>query len=1030
MNPINRGKRLNILSEIEIKEIYQIPKFTNDQREFLFALDAKEMGALGTITATKSKIYFILQLGYFKVNAIFYNFTFDQVRADTAFVSIRYFPKKKTSVTGKIWRNNISDQRKIILSLLGYQPYSSKTKKTIESKVEKLMRIHSNQTDVFRELLSFLEIKKITTPLYSVIQDIFRIAHGTEQKRIQRILRHHITKDIKKEINQLLESENNIRSLTILKKQPKNFTLTELVKEAEKCQKYRGIYSFCKNFIPKLSISKHSIHYYADLTEYYSTYRLKNIKGNIYQLYLICYVYHRFRLISDNLVTLFTFHIEKFIAGNTAYSKQKFMEYKFEQNKNLPKVGQVLKLVSKKDIPKGTSFESVQKQAFDILPEDQFDSVSDYIIGKQFDSSAHEWQHISDSAMIIKRFMRPLVLNINFASNKSDHPVLVALSFLKMTIKNKKSLNQIDPSTFPDQFIPKSVKRYIRELKTVPIKSKNGTTRSKKIKGYHSDKYEFLIYRELKRHFDTGLIFCHDTTQYNSLKNDLVSDDIWKNKTEFLNSLDSPNININIEDRLVQLKSDYHEKIVRVNKRILNGENKWVKIKEVDGERKWHLVYPKQDIEFNNTFFDQLTPISIANLMLVVNDKTNFLSSFSHIKPRYAKQKASDDSLIAAITANAFNFGIRKMSERSNVDYFDLDSTNRNFLRLETLHNALDKVNNCIANLDIYKKWDVQPDLLMGAVDGQKYETRLHTLQSRYSQKYFGLKKGIVSYNLLVNHVPVNTKTFGANEHESGFVFDIVYNNTSNIDPIAISGDQHSANQLNFAILDAINKNFCPHYKNFSEKVTSSLCSFNHPDDYKDYIIKPAKRINESLFVEEWDEIQRIFASLLTQEVTQSVIVKKLSSHARNSKIKRGLWEYNNIFMSLFMLEYIDDPILRSNVRRVLNRIECYHQLRRAIARVGGEKFKGSSILENEICNLCATLVASCIILYNSLILTQLGEFYTEMDDADMVAFIYRLSPVAWKNVNLTGKYEFKSTEHKLSVADVIKKAIDEIIKK
>lgn len=50
--------------------------------------------------------------------------------------------------------------------------------------------------------------------------------------------------------------------------------------------------------------------------------------------------------------------------------------------------------------------------------------------------------------------------------------------------------------------------------------------------------------------------------------------------------------------------------------------------------------------------------------------------------------------------------------------------------------------------------------------------------------KYFGLKKGIVSYALLANHVPVIARIIGANEHESHYVFDLLFNNTTDIRPI------------------------------------------------------------------------------------------------------------------------------------------------------------------------------------------------------------------------------------------------------
>jgi hypothetical protein len=64
----------------------------------------------------------------------------------------------------------------------------------------------------------------------------------------------------------------------------------------------------------------------------------------------------------------------------------------------------------------------------------------------------------------------------------------------------------------------------------------------------------------------------------------------------------------------------------------------------------------------------------------------------------------------------------------------------------------------------------------------------------------------------------------------------------------------------------------------------------------------------------------------------QSVIVCKLNSHRRQNRTKRALWEFEHIIRSLYLLDYVDSPLLRRNVHRALNRGESYHQLRRAIA--------------------------------------------------------------------------------------------------
>ncbi|MBT3093956.1 MAG: transposase [Candidatus Thiodiazotropha sp. (ex Lucina pensylvanica)] len=62
------------------------------------------------------------------------------------------------------------------------------------------------------------------------------------------------------------------------------------------------------------------------------------------------------------------------------------------------------------------------------------------------------------------------------------------------------------------------------------------------------------------------------------------------------------------------------------------------------------------------------------------------------------------------------------------------------------------------------------------------------------------------------------------------------------------------------------------------------------------------------------------------------MIVSKLGTYRRQNRTNKALWEFDNIIKSLYMLDYVDPPVRRSNVYKALNRGEAYHRLRRAIA--------------------------------------------------------------------------------------------------
>ena len=186
-----------------------------------------------------------------------------------------------------------------------------------------------------------------------------------------------------------------------------------------------------------------------------------------------------------------------------------------------------------------------------------------------------------------------------------------------------------------------------------------------------------------------------------------------------------------------------------------------------------------------------------------------------------------------------------------------------------------------------------------------------------------------------------------------------------------LSGYGHSINQINFALLDFIDKQFAPNFKSISTKA-EKLFTFKSIKKYKNLIINPKKQVDRKAIKNEWDNIQRIIASLLTGETSQYLIASKLSSHKRKNKTKEALWEYDNILMSIYLLKYINDPIIRLNVRRALNRGEAYHQLRRTIANVHGRKFRGRNDREIEMWNECARLMSNFMIYYNAKILNAL----------------------------------------------------------
>jgi len=721
-------------------------------------------------------------------------------------------------------------------------------------------------------------------------------------------------------------------------------------------------------------------------------------------LYLLCYAFHRFRQINDNIIEAFIHLVNDYEKFAKQAAEQAVQLATTEASENLKAAGLILKLFVDNSIANDTPFIQVKERAFSILEPDNFPLVADFMRNIAFDKTRFEWKNYSQLSNKFKRNLRHLFCCISFEGRLEDVPLLDAVDFLQNVLKQGNSPRQTDHSLFPTAVIPKSLIGYLFD-------TSEGTQNEMVL---NVDLYEFLIYRLSRNALEAGDVFVQDSTEFRRFEDDLIKDDRWEDKEAVLQEIGLPVLLSPIKDTLLTLRNTLEEKYIQVNQRISNGLNKHIVIKGVDEKRQWRLLYPDDEDEINHPFYNQLPGIGIIDLLWFVVEKTGFLDSFTHALDRYVKQDLDPREVLACIVAMGSNMGLGHMAEVSGITHASLLSTTRNYMRLETLHAANDVICDAIAALPIFPFYNID-DTIHSSSDGQHLETQIDTINARHSPKYFGLEKGVSAYTLVANHIPINAKIIGAHEHESRYVFDILYNNTSEIKPTQHSTDTHGTNQVNFWILYAFGYRFAPRYRGLHKK-TDSLVGFQHPSHYKDCIIHPSRKANEELIEKEWPNVQRILASLAQKDITQSTIIRKLSSYARQNQTKKALWELENICQSIYILDYIDDVTLRQCVQKALNRIEAYHRFRRAIAFVNGGKFRVKTEAEQQLWNECTRLIANAIIYYNTVLLSKVFEEKIKANDKEALMVLKGISPVAWQHVNLFGTFEFNQSHSNVDI--------------
>lgn len=466
---------------------------------------------------------------------------------------------------------------------------------------------------------------------------------------------------------------------------------------------------------------------------------------------------------------------------------------------------------------------------------------------------------------------------------------------------------------------------------------------------------------------------------------------------DVLAQMDIPFLRQPVDAQLDALAADLHTQWLAFNRELKQGKLTHLEYDKHTKTLTWRRPKSENQKPREHALYEQLPFCDVANVFRFVNGQCHFLSALAPLQPRYAKKMADADILMAVIIAQAMNHGNQVMARTSDIPYHVLESNYQQYLRQASLHAANDYISIAIAALPIFPHYSFDLDTLYGAVDGQKFGVERPTVKARYSRKYFGRGKGVVAYTLLCNHVPLHGYLIGAHDYEGHHVFDIWYRKTSNIVPTAITGDMHSVNKANFAVLHWFGLRFEPRFTDMEGQLQKLYCA-NDPALYEKCQIRPVGRIDRDLIISEKPNFDQIVATLGLKEMTQGTLIRKLCTYTAPNPTRRAVFEFDKLIRSIHTLRYLRDPQLERNVHRSQNRIESYHQLRSTIAQVGGKKeLTGRTDIEIQISNQCARMIANAFIYYNSAILSRLLTKYEASGNAKALALITQMSPAAWR---------------------------------
>ncbi len=637
-----KSERLTVLSDAEQEALYGLPDFDDAQRLEYLALTETELALASSRPGLHAQVYCLLQIGYFKAKHAFFRFDWSEVEDDCAFVLSRYFHGEAFE-RKPITKHEHYTQRERVAALFGYQLWAADYLPQLGQQATQTVRRDVTPGFVATELIVWLNKHKIIRPGYTTLQELISETLSTERRRLGGLLAEVLDDAAKAALAQLLVRDDTLSQLAALKQDAKSFGWRQMIREREKRALLEPLHRIAKALLPKLGVSQQNLLYYASLASFYTVHDLRNLKADQTHLYLLCYAWQRYRQFSDNLVDAMAYHMKQLEEESSAGAQKAFAAEQVSRRQDTPKVGRLLLIYVDDTVADATPFGTVRQRAYKIMPKDTLQITGQRLSVKPVSKLALHWQAVDGLTERIRRHLRPLYVSLDFASTVPDSPWLAALAWAKSVFAKQQRLSQRPLAECPAATLPKRLRPYLLTFDA-----------DGKPTGLHADHYEFWLYRQIRKRFQSGEIYLDDSLQHRHFSDELVS---MNEKADALAQMDIPFLRQQVDAQLDALTAELRAQWLAFNSELKQGKLMHLDYDKDTKKLIWRKPKGENQKVREQGFYEQLPHCDVADVFRFVNGQCQFLSALTPLQPRYAKKVADADSLMAVIIAQAMNHG-------------------------------------------------------------------------------------------------------------------------------------------------------------------------------------------------------------------------------------------------------------------------------------------------------------------------------------------------------------------------------------
>ena len=312
---------------------------------------------------------------------------------------------------------------------------------------------------------------------------------------------------------------------------------------------------------------------------------------------------------------------------------------------------------------------------------------------------------------------------------------------------------------------------------------------------------------------------------------------------------------------------------------------------------------PKEADALKETLYGMLPHVKITDLLMEVDHWTGFTRHFVHLKTTDPAKDAI--LLLTAILADATNLGLGKMAEACpGTSIAKLSWLVAWHVRDETYSKALAEIVNYHHQVPFTVHWG---EGTTSSSDGQRFRAGGRGEATGQVNLKYGNDLGVTFYTHISDqYAPFHTKVINAAVRDATHVLDGLLYHESDLRIEEHYTDTAGFTDHVFALCHLLGFRFAPRIRDLADK---RLYVPGKSDRWSTLDPLIGGSINIKLIERQLGDVIRLAASIQQGTVTASLILRKLGSYPRQNSLALALREVGRIERTLFMLEWLRDPL-------------------------------------------------------------------------------------------------------------------------